>query len=1049
MRLTLLLVPLITALALAVSWFLIPGASEQALMRLQSGDIEQSREILQRRVAAGDLSVGVISPLVQIQILEGDVDQAVSTIRAYVRAHPDEPSGLDRLGDLLRQANQWRAYADNRRDLYLLTGNRETLQDYSGLVLLQDRREDRIWALTELDRINAAEPDEILELVQRRAASGDVGFGRQRLQRLITGAAEPADDLILTTYARLAAAQNADADLLATSVHWLMLNPKADDLISYLAYLSEIRQTQLAMQLITTVNDRADIQEALADLEVQFRAPEAAMRRLESLPALSDSGLRQLFDLAIEAGQSERAAAAWRRMKQPDPELTLNLLETAQAAGQGALVAEISGRLSEAELGTRPLLAARLSVASSNRDQAAKWLTQAQAGAVLTLDERITAAQLYLQIGQEEPAFTLLQSIRDDPGTPVENLADLGDMYFRLGRFRVGTAAMADLREKRPHRLLDAAWARLAARAGETAAVRTWLSEARPDDPALLEDLYFIGGDEKDDALALTAAKRLLELKPDATNFARVGGTMLNMGRGREALALLAGAPGPFQAELADLRFRAELAAGDPRKLAAAIVARLSEKPHDLTTRNELFGILLDPKVPPPADPGSIIRLLRGDLALADLPADARDLRLALLERLNPAETLPYRRQAAARDPGGATDALIDLLVRLKRRDELLEVMPAAIRRAPDRKSAEQRLYILIDVGGPGPALPFLERAAAEWGGDWSGAYEDALDKLGRRDQLLALLKQRAGDVNRSKSERRDVAFRLLDLRERAAAEATFRDLAQSEPPEGENTQQLLYLWGPRPGPAALDWLVQRARTAAPAQQTGWLTLLRDRGGDARLRQLLTADETALLDDPARLGLLLELLPANRLEPEGTDWILRAGQRSSGSAPKTEALLDLAEAQGLTRARDTLSRQLLLLAPESREARRRRAQIAFQAGRRTEAQQLYAGLLAEGPGDWESHFNYGELLQGRQQRREARIHFETSLGIIERQRRPNPAAQRTRAWLLARLDRKNEALAAIDSLLKARPGDADLRLDLAGLALELGAPDRAGQILNQ
>jgi len=1049
MKLTLLLVPFIAALALAVSWFLIPGASEQALMRLQSGDIEQSREILQRRVAAGDLSVGVISPLVQIQLLEGNVDQAVNTIRAYVRAHPDEPSGLDRLGDLLRQANQWRAYADNRRDLYLLTGSREALQDYSGLVLLQDRREDRVWALGELDRINAAEPDEILELVQRRAASGDISFGRQRLQRLITGAAEPADDLILTTYARLAVEQNADSDLLATSVHWLMLKPKADDLVSFLAYLSELRQGELVKQLVRSVNDRADIQEALADFEVQLRAPEAAMRRLESLPDLSDSGLRQLFDLAIEAGQLERAASAWRRMKQPELELTLNLLEIAQAAGQQALIAEVSGGLNDAALGTRPLLAARLSVATGNRDQAAKWLAQAQTGGGLSVEDKILAAQLYLQIGQEEPAFSLLQSIRDDPGTPVESLADLGDMYFRLGRFRIGAAAMADLREKRPHRLLDAAWARLAAKAGETGAVRTWLSEARPADPALLEDLFYIGGDEKDDVLALTAAMRLLELKPDAANYGRVGGALLDMGRAREALGLLAGAPGQFQADLADLRFRAELAAGDPRKLAATIVARLSEKPHDMATRNELFGILLDPKVPPPTDAGSIIRLLRGDLAMADLPADARDLRLALLERLNPAETLSYRRQAAARDPGGATDTFIDLLVRLKRRDELLEVMPAAIRRAPDRKTAEQRLYILIEAGGPGPALPFLEQAAAEWGGDWGGAYEEALEKLGRRDQLLALLKQRAGDVRRSRSERRDTAFRLLDLRERAAAEAIFRALAQSEPPDGENTQQLLYLWGPRPGAAALDWLVQRAETAAPAQQSGWLALLRDRGGDTRLRQLLTADETALLDDPVRLGLLLELLPANRLEPEGTDWILRAGQRSSGSAEKTEALLDLAEAQGLARARDTLSRQLLILAPESREARRRRAQIAFQAGRRTEAQQLYAGLLTEGPGDWESHFNYGELLQGRQQRREARTHYETSLGIIERQRRPNPAAQRTRAWLMARLDRKSEALAAIDSLLKAQPGDADLRLDLAGLALELGAPERAEQILNQ
>lgn len=1053
MKLNILLVLAVTLGALAASFFLVPREKEQALMLLQSGDVEASRRILEGRLAGGDLTVAVVTPLTRILLDEGDIDGALRLIARFLERNPDDAPAMERFAELLRQANRMSDYAAMLRRLYAANdGKIETLQDYAGLALFLDQRENRLWALQEMVNRRVAEPEDVLELAQRRAARGDLAQAAQLLEALIM-ALPGADDLILANHLRIALALQDDAAIRRVGTHWLATTPNGGDIEGYLADFDRVGRRDLALDLIAAVADqpeRSVMAVAFASIEAGFGRPDRALARLEKAwrsGPLPGEATRDLFDLALNAKRLDLARDVWLQNLGADVAVAMDLLESAEAENRKDIVAAIRERAGPALFEARPLLAARLALADGKKDETLRWLEKAAARTDLAFTDRILLGQMLLSAGDTERGSAELARLAADPRIGDDALADLGEAYFRLKRFADGAALLGRLRESRKSSLLDAAWARLAAAAGDFAAVQRWLATAELRDPPLLEDLHFIAADRQAWPLAIVAAERLQAVRPVAASAMLLARALLNGGRPREAITVIDRAP-QSSAELREIRFQAQLASGDVANLGEAVAMRLAEPDLDPRQRDDLLGILLDPRVRLPRNTATIRDQVVRDLGDAALEKAAFDLRVDLLERLEPAAALPYRRRAAERDANEATDAYIDLLVRLKRRDELTAILPRAIERAAGRKQAEQRLYILLEQPKAlETALPFLRRAAAEWRDDWPSAYEDALVKLGRRDELLALVRAAATDTAQPAPRRREAAFRLLELGERSGAEAAFRALAEREGPRGENVNQLLYLWGPRPARAGLDWLEQRAKQSQGEEQTAWLRLLQERGGGSRALALLTADPAAVFGDPARLRVVIDLLIADRQADAATDWLQRAGQTAGRDVDRLLALLDIAEVEGLAKATGPLSRQLLEAAPDRREAQRLRAAAAFAIGRKTEASRLYAQYLGSGPGDWESHFHYGELLLGQQRRADAREHFTIALAIIERQRRPSAAAERARAFLLGRLGRPEDAITAIDRLLATDPSNTDLRTDLASLALELGRADRAEQIL--
>src|SRR4051794_22860374 len=102
-------------------------------------------------------------------------------------------------------------------------------------------------------------------------------------------------------------------------------------------------------------------------------------------------------------------------------------------------------------------------------------------------------------------------------------------------------------------------------------------------------------------------------------------------------------------------------------------------------------------------------------------------------------------------------------------------------------------------------------------------------------------------------TERRGYAYRLLETGARKPAEAAYREIAATEPPDGPDMRQLLFLWGPRPGAESLDWIEGRYRAAKTAHDRRvWIGYLADLGGAVRAVAVIEAEGAAGLSGRRR-----------------------------------------------------------------------------------------------------------------------------------------------------------------------------------------------------
>ena len=179
-------------------------------------------------------------------------------------------------------------------------------------------------------------------------------------------------------------------------------------------------------------------------------------------------------------------------------------------------------------------------------------------------------------------------------------------------------------------------------------------------------------------------------------------------------------------------------------------------------------------------------------------------------------------------------------------------------------------------------------------------------------------------------------AYRLLETGARKPAEAAYREIAATEPPDGPDMRQLLFLWGPRPG-AELPGL---DRGPLPGRQDAhdrrvWIGYLASLGGAMRAVAVIEAEgpaglsemrepyiaALAELNDPAKLGAAITAAVQVERDP---DQLVRYAQ--------------LAEYRRQPQAAAQAWAAVLAVDPNHPLALKQAGAIAFAAGRLDEAE---------------------------------------------------------------------------------------------------------------
>ena len=258
--------------------------------------------------------------------------------------------------------------------------------------------------------------------------------------------------------------------------------------------------------------------------------------------------------------------------------------------------------------------------------------------------------------------------------------------------------------------------------------------------------------------------------------------------------------------------------------------------------------------------------------------------------------------------------------------------------------------------------------------------------------------------------------------------------------PDGQEIEQLLYLWGPRPPKAGLDWLEARARAAPVAERGGWFDRLANVSAFERISRLAEQSGIETLDGPGFLAYAQALAAQRKI-----DALARAieGRLKREDDPQRLKRLGRLSADfGLFAQAVPAYKKALVLLPDDREALRDGGLSAVSDQRYGEARPLLLRFHKLYPGDYESHLALGDAHAAAGERAAAQFHWGRTVTLVEADPKAAFFMKVLRAAALQRMDRTAEAIAAFEALRAERPNDVDLRVDLAETLLKSKNFDR-------
>jgi thioredoxin-like negative regulator of GroEL len=1034
---------LVCALAgasLAASFLILPGEAERAAMHLRDREYTQALALFEARLAKNGTQVATVAPLARLYAQQGDLNRAIAMLdglladAALERADTIETRKL--LQIYLRWAGRDAARRTNLVELTRLEPTLAGLRELSALASFAGEDDLQIESLIQLVALPDAELADFVELAQMQAGRRAFAEASATLADLAERFPNTLGPSVLELAIVVALEMPDPARAVALAQARLATAPMPPIVGAIaVAFLGQQRAAD-ALRALAPIESRlgADADVNLALMRVAADAPSLPLvgRLFDQQLARGTAGfqprhLAQLVEFGFASGRDAQAVALAAALD-PDALATSALLQlVAQALdrGQSSLLQAIARRIDPTRLAEEPVLAARMYLAVGDRAQALRAVDRAAAQGVdqaqtpLALDAALALVGILAELDLPARALRILESVANAADLPETAIGDMAQLYLTLKRATDGAATFERLRVQRPNsRAAAIGWALTNAMAGRDRSVAGWLDTNAIALPAqVLNDLFFIGADTKSVILQLAAARRLLAFEgPTLAARLRLAQAALAAGRSGEALA---------QARA----LRAEQGTAEIEFLYREALAQTART--DANARTELRGYW---------------RTRLGDV---NLPPAAREEALyALIDQRAWDDVLPELARRARRAPDEWLGAYVSAARAAGRQGALVDMLEGLASDASlTRVARAQAAYALLDVA-PARSLGALRRMANDFGGEWQDALDIALERANLRDELRASLLRRAQDTALAPAQRRALGFRLLDLSDKAAALALFQSMAEGGPADALDAQQVLFLMGPRPEPAQLDWIEAQARAADGAVRLGWMQVLLNAGVPRRAATLLEADAAR----PDRTGGAATVAASEAYIALGDR--VAAARLLAARIPR-ESDPSLVQRQGeLSQAlgRIDLARQafdrLYLLEP-SRPAGQRAAGLqAFADGDSPRARDLLGRYLA-GPNqvDWEVHYAFAETLVRLRDRAAAQPHHEAAIATIDRLDAAPVFARAAKAYALYRLAKFDESLELFKQLLREQPRNLDLRADYAGVLIELGRTAEARSVL--
>ncbi len=779
MRANILVVLLVLLIGIGASLLLIPHSGELALQKFRDRDYDSARAVYEQRYAAGDRSGTTVMPLTRLSLAQGDVDRAITLTEEFVAAEPSSVEARELLNRLYQDAQRPGDYLENLKALAELRHSADLYRDLAYAAGFRNRMALKVEALTRYCTLRPEDVEAQQELAALLAARGDHAGAVDWLLRAddrAKGEIQPdSRELLMSLLIDLDREEKA----YDRARRWLGENPTVADIIGLASQLAAASRPDLALRLIEPqVKGREHVlalELTYIDLLIAADRREEARTRLSALPGpIEDVQFGRLMALEVNAGMLPAALEATKgRDLHLVPDWVLaGLAESALREGERSFPDRLYRELGDDFLNDYPLLAANIALGRGDPAAAAGWAERGLAGGALPPGDQLAAIRILDRAGRHGAATAAFDRLPLSGGIPDEQLEELAALFIDLDRAPAGLSWFEARRQATPSPAAAQGWARLAAKAGDPAAVADWLAGQPKLPVALLQDIAGsaaerVASSAPAAALALAASQRAFALDPSPRSRLALANALTATGKPADALPLLAPLLADGGSDVEAAYIAALAGAGRSEELARHLTAKLAKGNLSDAEQQAIVTMLLDHKAYRAALP-----LLRGW-------AESQG-----------GDWLGVYADAAAK-----ANALPDLAALLQSR---------------------------------ATAAPLAEAEDA--------LYRDTLTKLGRKADLRHYLLARATDGRLPADKRREPVSALLALGDKTGAEQALQRLAAGQGPQSEDFRQLAYLWGPRPPAAGLDWIEARAKAASsPAEQAAWYDRLAEYGGGRRV----------------------------------------------------------------------------------------------------------------------------------------------------------------------------------------------------------------------
>ncbi|MEQ8395811.1 tetratricopeptide repeat protein [Thalassobaculum sp.] len=1064
--------------AAALSIMILPSQQELGTMYLRDQKYEESLALFERQVAEGDLSSQTVSALLAIYLQYGDVERAIELTRKFGRTIGERPDILARLADLYAADRRTGLYRQTMEKLVAIQPTKERLEQLADAHYHAADPYSRARTLKRLISLDLASPERILEYADLAVSLAQLDEALEAYLRAAQSFPAALDWSYRLQIVELLLNAGRLAEAAALTTQWLDGSEPLLFQISFAQLWVDAGQPARAIRIL---NGRPTLQQAtepwraiyVLALRRSGREQDAysLLRRWLGQGLITPSLSADLIDLAVANRDIDTAVAVLDHLNATELPTgsVLLLVSSLHQAGRDAEVDRLVEQLGPERMAQVPVLAAEVALARGDTEAANRWADAAIADTATSVGDQLALANVLVKIGREPEALDMLRVIATDPEAPTEALTLLGELYGRGPDPEAGYWEINALLAQHYTLQLRAVWAELALATGRVEEVQEWVARTSGIEPRTLESLFFMAERRESWGVAITTARRLVQQRPTDLARERLANALFRGGQAAEALSIVEAIPD--RSDSGDSLYIEILQSLGLTDRLAAIWEQQIGRP-DLTParRRELVYNLLEAGAEAAAWPhilalanaeggawwfalaDAAVTLGRGNEAadaIADaisrFPADNEQVPslVAALESAEPSRSPDVLRVLADRAPALWADTYAYTLRNRGRIEELNQWLAANLATATDPAEALVLAQRLAETAPPLDTARAI-RSRAELGRQWAELYVELLRKGGRAKEATSFLIALAERGRLDPTWQREIAFQMLEAGDRAVAERLFRATAANESPDGPSVQQLFYIWGPRPEPSALDWIEGRASAAKGADRLAWLErLLAVRAGERVLKAL---GDVSTVSSPAEVELLVKAQAQGQNPQKLRDTVSVAIDRIKD----VDALERLARTAETTRDRPLIIsawKAVRSVAPSHSTANRELGLIAYDESRLIDAERYLGAFLANGPGDFEANYFYGEVLLRTNRKDQAGPFYQRAYDQLTATENRDFYLDVSRANILRRLGRRDEAARLMAELLENRPDDRALRADFADLLIEMGNFERARYVL--